>query len=324
MSAEHAGAALGKVGAVVGAMPPGFRNFVIVVGVVLLAAVAFTVAARFSGPRAARLAGTANRYLLLTIVAVIVLFPIYITVVNSLIQPDRIASKPPTLFPTDPQWDGYSTAWTQGHLSRYLFNSFVVTFLIVAGQVVLSVFAAYAFAYLRFPFKRAIFVTFLATMMVPFEVTFFTNRATVVSLGWYNTYAALVIPFLATGFGAFLVRQAFLALPRDLRDAAQLDGYGHWKFMTRVAVPLARPTIAALALFSFFGAFNQYLWPLIVTRDDNMRTVQIGLRFLRATSIDQMHVTFAGAVLAALPLFVLLLFFQKHLVRGLTAGAVKG
>ena len=122
--------------------------------------------------------------------------------------------------------------------------------------------------------KRTIFVLFLATMMVPFEVVFFTNLETVVSARrpavvgrfvGYDTYGALVVPFLATGFGAFLIRQAFLTLPRDLKDAAELDGYGHWRFMWRVAVPLARPTIAALALFSFFDAWNQYLWPLIVT-----------------------------------------------------------
>jgi ABC-type glycerol-3-phosphate transport system permease component len=266
----------------------------------------------------------AGRYLLLTALALVIGFPIYITVVNSLLQPEQIASRPPTLFPTDPDWSSYSTAWNQGNLGRYLLNSFVVTTVIVVGQVVTSVLAAYAFAFLEFPFRRALFVFFLATMMVPFEVTFFTNQATIVELGWYDTYLALTVPFLATGFGAFLIRQSFLALPPQLRDAAELDGVGHWRFLTRVAVPLARPGIAALALFSFFGAFNQYLWPLIVTRDERLRTVQIGLRFLRNTQVDQINVTFAGTVLAALPLFVLLILFQKQLVRGLTAGAVKG
>lgn len=279
-------------------------------------------------PRRRRGAGhhlrTALRYLVLTALAAVVLFPIYITVVNSLLTPGQIANRPPTLFPTHPQWDTYATAWTQGHLGRYLLNSFLVTTVIVVGQVVTSVLAAYAFAFLEFPFRRALFVFFLATMMVPFEVTFFTNQATIVELGWYDTYLALTVPFLATGFGAFLIRQSFLALPPQLRDAAELDGVGHWRFLTRVAVPLARPGIAALALFSFFGAFNQYLWPLIVTRDERLRTVQIGLRFLRNTQVDQINVTFAGTVLAALPLFVLLILFQKQLVRGLTAGAVKG
>ena len=168
-------------------------------------------------------------------------------------------------------------------------------------------------------------------MMVPFEVVFFTNLQTIVTLGdvpligsylGLDTYGSLVVPFLATGFGAFLVRQAFLSLPGELRDAAELDGYGHMRFMWRVAVPLARPTIAALALFSFFDAWNQYLWPLVVT--EHYRTVQVGLRQLSRVSLDQINVTFAGTVLAALPLVLLLIVFQKQLVRGLTAGAVKG
>ena len=316
---------------VAGALAPGFERFLVGVGGLLVVSIVLAVVGWRAGPAIARRARVANRYLLLVVLSVIVLFPIYITVVNSFLPADKIAARPPTLFPTHLLASGYSQAWTQGNVSSYLFNSFVVTFLIVAGQLVTSICAAYAFAFLRFPLKRTIFVVFLATMMVPFEVVFFTNLQTVVSMGHLpligrflglDTYGALVVPFLATGFGAFLVRQSFLSLPRDLRDAAELDGYGHLRFMWRVAVPLARPTIAALALFSFFDAWNQYLWPLVVT--DHYRTVQVGLRELSRVSLDQINVTFAGTVLAAVPLLILLLVFQKQLVRGLTAGAVKG
>jgi sn-glycerol 3-phosphate transport system permease protein len=265
-----------------------------------------------------------GRYTILSVLALIVLFPLYITVVNSLLTPSQITSRPPTFFPLDPQWDTYSRAWDQGHLGAYLKNSFIMTTIIVVGQMVTATFAAYAFAFLRFPFKRTIFVVFLATLMVPFEVTIITNVTTVVDLGLYDTYAGLAVPFLATGFGAFLLRQAFLGVPRDLQDAAALDGYGHWRFMTRVAIPLSRPTMAALAVFAFLSAWNQYLWPLLVTEDDRLRTVQIGLKQLRNTQIGDFNVTFAGVVIAVIPLAVLLLVFQKQLVRGLTAGAVKG
>ena len=264
------------------------------------------------------------RYALLVVVAAVVLFPIVITIVNSLLQPEQIASRPPTLVPTHPDWSTYGTAFTDGHLGVYLRNSFLVATLITGGQVATAVFAAYAFSFLRFPLRNTLFVVFLSTLMVPTEVTILTNRHTIVSLGWFDSYPALVVPFLATGFGAFLLRQAFLQVPKDLQDAAALDGYGHWKFMTRVVVPLCRPAIGALAVFSFLAAWNQYLWPLIVTDNDSVRTVQIGLRQLRATSIDQINVTFAGTILAAVPIFVLLIVFQKQLVRGLTAGAVKG
>lgn len=269
-------------------------------------------------------------YVVLTGLAFIVLFPVYMAVVGSLLIPEQLTQRPPALFPSDPQWHTYSDAWSGGHFSRYLVNSAVVTAIITVGQVGTSILAGYAFAMIEFPFKRTIFVIFLATMMVPFEVTIITNLTTIsqgigpIEWNWYDTYAGLTVPFLATGFGAFLLRQAFLQIPRDLRDAATVDGYGHLKFMARVAVPLARPTVAALTVFSFLGAWNQYLWPLLVTRDDRLRTVQIGLKQLRGTSIDEINVTLAGTVLAAAPLVVLLILFQKQLIRGLTAGAVKG
>jgi sn-glycerol 3-phosphate transport system permease protein len=265
-----------------------------------------------------------GRYALLTVLAAVVLFPIYITIVNSLLTPAEITSQPPKFFPGDPQWDSYRTAWNVGDMGLYLKNSFIVTFVITIGQVVTAVLAGYAFAFLDFPLKRTMFVVFLATLMVPFEVTIVTNVTTISDLGWSNSYQGLAVPFLATGFGAFLMRQAFLTLPHDLRDAAALDGYGHWRFLLRVAVPLARPAVAALSVFAFLGAWNQYLWPLLITKDNEYRTVQIGLKQLQGVSIDQLNVTFAGAIIAVVPLVILLLVFQKQLVRGLTAGAVKG
>jgi ABC-type glycerol-3-phosphate transport system permease component len=282
------------------------------------------MAGRPGRPRARRIAGKVLRYSLLTVLAFIVIFPLYMTVVNSLLRPDQIAARPPKFFPTNPQWDSYSEAWSAGNMSRYLVNSAIVTAIITVGQVLTAILAGYAFAFLEFPLKRTLFVVFLSTLMVPFEITIVTNLTTINDLGWYDSYQGLAVPFLATGFGAFLLRQAFLQVPRDLQDAAALDGYGHWRFMMRVAVPLARPAVAALSVFAFLGAWNQYLWPLLVTKDEKYRTVQIGLKQLRATSIDQVNVTFAGVIIAALPLVILLLLFQKQLVRGLTAGAVKG
>jgi sn-glycerol 3-phosphate transport system permease protein len=289
-----------------------------------VAELADTTAADARAAHRRRVWGKVGSYALLTLLAIIVLFPIYITIVNSLLKPSEITRQPPKLFPTNPQWGAYQDAWNAGHMGTYLKNSFIVTFLITVGQVVTAILAGYAFAFLQFPFKRVLFVVFLATLMVPFEVTIVTNVSTISDLGLYNSYAGLAVPFLATGFGAFLMRQAFLTLPGELRDAAALDGYGHWRFLWRVAVPLARPAVAALTVFAFLAAWNQYLWPLLITKDDRLRTVQIGLKQLQQTSIDQINITFAGAIIAVIPLVILLLFFQKQLVRGLTAGAVKG
>src|ERR1022692_1057685 len=264
------------------------------------------------------------RYCLLTLGALVILFPLYIGVVNSLLEPSQIAHQPPPLVPLHPQWSSYSTAWTSGSLGVYLRNSGIQTAIIVAGQLGTSILAAFAFAFLDFPFKRTLFFVFLMTLMIPFEVTITTNLATVSSLGWFNTFQGLTVPFLATGFGTFLLRQAFLQIPRDLREAAQLDGYGHLRFLWSVAIPLARPVIAALGVFSFLTSWNQYLWPLLVTGNNNaVRTVQIGLKQLLDTQLDQVNVSLAGTIIAVAPLVILLLIFQKQRVRSLTAGAVK-
>jgi sn-glycerol 3-phosphate transport system permease protein len=271
--------------------------------------------------RRRRLAGS---YVVLTVGAVLVLFPVYVTVVNSLLPASDLAHQPPPLFPVHPQWHNYVTAWTQGNLGPDLGNSAVMTVSIVAGELITSILAAYAFAFLRFPFRRTLFVVCLATLMIPFEVTFITNLRTITSLGWFNTYPGLAVPFLATGFGIFLLRQAFLQVPPDLQEAARLDGYGHWRFMTRVAVPLARPSVAALAVFAFLSAWNQYLWPLVATGGSTPRnTIQLGLKQLYGSQADQINVALAGAVIAFVPLLLLLVLFNKQLVRSLTAGAVK-
>ena len=263
------------------------------------------------------------RYAALTALAVIILFPVYATIVNSLSSVTEL-NDGFDWFPFSPNWENYSEAWDDGHFSRYILNTIVVTVAITAGQVVTAVAAAYAFAFLRFPLKRTLFVLFLVTLMIPGEVTILQNVATIKDFGWSNEYWALVVPFLASGFGAFLLRQSFLQVPSELREAAFLDGYGHLRFLARIVVPLTRPAIAAMGLFAFLGAWNQYLWPLLVTDNDSRRTIQVGLKQLQAGSLDQVTVTYAGTVLAFLPIVLLLIVFSKQLVRGLAAGAVKG
>ena len=265
-----------------------------------------------------------GRYLILAGVTFLVLFPIYTTVVAALKPGPKVFDNP--LVPEHFTLDIFRDAWTTGRMGRYLMNSAVVAILVTVAQVVTSVTSAYAFAFLRFPFKNVIFAVFLATLLVPIEATLVINRRTVDSLGWLNSYQGLAVPFLATAFGTFLIRQVFLQLPKELREASQMDGLGHWGFLREVAVPLVRPTMGALALFSFLGTWNQYLWPNLITTEEDMNTVQTGLRLLNSSvpDIERFNVPIAGTVIAALPIAIVLIVFQRQLVRGLTAGAVKG
>lgn len=267
---------------------------------------------------------TVARYGGLVLAALVVLFPIYCAAVIAVQPVSNLLSFPGILLPTDPDLSTFGEAFERGHLGRYLVNSAVVSVIITLGQIVTSVLAAYAFAFLRFRGKNLVFTLFLATLMVPSEVTIVANLQTVDTLGWRDSFQGLTTPFLAFAFGTFLIRQAFMGIPTELRDAAALDGYGHWGFLRQVAVPLARPAIAALGLFSFLLAWNQYLWPLLITEDDNMRTIQIGLKSLASGRVDELNLVMAGTVIAALPILILLLAFQRNLVRGLTSGAIKG
>lgn len=270
-------------------------------------------------PRGARLVG---RYSLLGVIAFVVLFPVYTTIVASLKPGTKVLQNP--LVPDAFTLDVLVDAWTEGRLGRYLLNSFVVAAVVTVFQVVTSLTSAYAFAMLDFPGRSATFVVFLSTLLVPLEATLVVNRRTVDALGWLNSYQGLAVPFLATAFGTFLVRQTLLQMPRELREAALIDGAGHLRFLWHVAVPLVKPTLGALALFSFLASWNQYLWPNLITTEAHMNTVQSGLRLLRFSTLDQPNLLMAGTVIAAVPIFVALLVFQRSLVRGLTAGAVKG
>ncbi len=273
----------------------------------------------FQSPRGLRRVG---RYTLLGLVTFIVLFPVYTTVVAALKPGERVLQNP--LVPDSFTLDILREAWTEGRLGRFILNSLVVAVVVTIFQVATSIMSGYAFAMLDFPGRGLLFVVFLATLLVPFEATLVVNRRTIDSLGWLNSYQGLAAPFLATAFGTFLLRQVFMGFPEDLRDAARIDGAGHVRFLWSVALPVIRPTVGALALFGFLSSWNQYLWPNLITTESDMNTVQSGLRLLRYSTLDKPNLLMAGTVIAAVPIFAALLVFQRQLVRGLTAGAVKG
>lgn len=263
-------------------------------------------------------------YLLLTGLSVLVLFPIYMTLVRALSTPAAYVREGLPLYPVKPQWDVFARAFDEGDLGGRMLLSAVVTLIIVAAQLVTSVLAAYAFTFLDFVGKRVVFLVFMATLMLPIEVTLIPNAQLVRDLGWFNSLPGLTAPFLATAFGVFLIRQGFMSIPRDLRDAAALDGFGHLAFLRRVAIPVTRPVIGSFAVIAFLSAWNQYTWPRAVVDESQWATIQIALRAVATSTVEESNIGFAAAIIAALPILVLLILLQRQLIRGLTAGAVKG
>jgi len=262
--------------------------------------------------------------LLLVVVSVVVLFPLYYAVVISLAADNDVSQYPPPLFPTGFHLENFTRAMDLAPLLRYLLNSIIQSGLVTLSHLVLGSLAAYAFAFIPFRGKQFFFLIFLSTMMIPWEATIIPNYLTVGQLHWKDTFQGLAAPFMATAFGTFLLRQFFLSIPKDLQDAATIDGCGHVRFLTQIVVPLARPALGTLAIYSFLQTYNQYTWPLLITNKPEMRTVQIGLVMLQDEERFMWNVVMAGVVLILIPTFGLFIAGNRQLIRGLTAGAVKG
>jgi len=263
-------------------------------------------------------------YLLLTAAAITMLFPLYTGIVTSLLGPDNVSSYPPKLLPVDFRVQNYVDAAKQAPLMRFILNSFIQSSGVMVMQLVTACLAAYAFAYLPFKGKRAVFLIFLSTMMIPWESTIIPNYLFVQKIGWDDTYLGLIAAFMATAFGTFLLRQFFMSIPKDLHDAATIDGCSDLRYLITILVPLARPALGTLAVYSFLQTYNQYLWPLLITNSTNMRTVQIGITMLQVFEREQWQVVLAGVVTIMIPTLILFIVANRQLIRGLTAGALKG
>jgi sn-glycerol 3-phosphate transport system permease protein len=269
-------------------------------------------------------ARTAGVYALLALASFLVVFPLLLALSYSFMSESEIATYPPPLFPKAPTLSNYERVIATIPIGRYLLNSFVVSSLVVIGQLVTASLAGFAFAFLEFRFKPVIFFVFLSTLMVPWEATIIPNYMTVRDIGWLDTYQGLSVPFMATAFGTFLLRQSFLQIPRDLRDAAVIDGAGPLQFLGQVVIPLARPALGTVAVYGFLSTWNQYFWPLLITNQTLMRTTQVGVVQLRFEETLRWGTMMAGVTMIAVPTIALLVIGQRQLVRGLTAGAVKG
>ncbi len=263
-------------------------------------------------------------YLVLTVVALVVAFPLLLALSYSLMPERDIVQFPPPVLPAHPTLANYETVLNTIPIGRYLLNSLLVSTAVVIGQLVTASLAAYAFSFLSFRGRSLLFFLFLSTLMIPWEATIIPNYLTVRQLGWIDTYQGLAVPFMATAFGTFLLRQAFLQVPRELWDAARIDGASTFRFLISTVIPLSRPALGTVAIYGFLSTYNQYFWPLLITNQTLMRTTQVGIAQLRFEETLRWGLVMAGVIMVAVPTLALLVLGQRQLIRGLTAGAVKG
>lgn len=266
-------------------------------------------------------------YVVLVLAAIPVLFPVYYAFVGSVMPAGDLSSSPPAIWPSALHPSNIADVFKAIPLGQQYLNSVLQAGIITLAQLITSVLAAYAFVYLRMWGRRVLFALFLATLMVPAEAIIIPNYLTVAGWGLLGSapgvLSALVLPFLANAFGTFLLRQAFLQFPAELRDAARVDGCGHLRFLWRILLPLSRPTIAAVGVYVFLSAWNQFFWPLLVTNKPAQQTLQIGITQLQDAEAGNPGLVIAGVALSLLPTLLIVLFGQRYIVRGLTAGAVR-
>ena len=261
--------------------------------------------------------------LLLVPVALAIIVP-YLWMFTTSLKPKGLTSVPPYLYPTHFEWINYLIAWKAAPFLRYYANTALVALAVIASRVVLASMAAYAFAFLRFKGRDLLFLLFLGTMMIPFQATIIPAYLIIRDLSWFNTYKALIVPRMVDAFSIFLLRQAFIAIPRDYLDAARMDGASHWNILWRVVVPLSRSTVVTMGLFTFLFIWNDFLWPLLVANTEKMRTIQLGLQVFSGRYQTEWTYMMAGTVTATILPLVLFLIAQKQFISGLTRTGLKG
>jgi multiple sugar transport system permease protein len=276
---------------------------------------------------------TANReqlkamvlWLLMLLGAAFMALPFWVMLVTSLVRPEEVFQFPPRFWPQEFRWDNYANLFQQAPMAIYFLNSVFVATVTTIGHVLFSAMAGYAFSRLHFPHKNKIFFVFLITMMVPPQVNIVPLFFLMKTFHWLDSYAALIVPGLFGAFGVFMLRQWFNGLPKELEDAARMDGCNPWQIFWRVALPLATPALAALAIFVFINTWNSFMWPLIVTNSEHMRTLPVGIATLKGSFRDTTDwtVLMAAATLSILPVVVVFLFGQKQFMKGIMAGGLK-
>lgn len=263
-------------------------------------------------------------YLVLTVGALLMITPFLWSVSTSLKLPGQVFSWPPALIPSPPDFGSYRQILTDVNFGLFTWNTFKLASIVALGQVTVCSLSGYAFAKLRFPGKDIIFVGYLATMMVPGAVTMIPNFILMRGLGWVDSHTGLIVPALASAYGTFLMRQFFLTFPRELEDAAKLDGCSPLSFFWYIMLPNSRPILATLGVMAFQGTWNDFLWPLIMLNSERNRTLQIGLSYFQNEHYAEWGLLMAGSVITVLPLIVLFFFAQRQFIQSIKLTGLKG
>ena len=267
-------------------------------------------------------------YGVLTFGALLAIVPFLWMISGSLMNLSEATGR--AVLPNVPQWDNYRQAWTDANFKDYFMNSVIIAAITVTGQLVFCTLAGYAFARINFPAKSFLFTLMLATLMIPEAVTWIPNFITVVWIGrispipWINNWPSLTIPFMASAFSIFLLRQFFFQVPSELWDSAQIDGAGHLRFLIRIAIPLAKPALLTVALFSFIGSWNALAWPILVTTTPDWRPISYGLLAFLQEAGAMVHLQMAGSVITIMPILILYLLVQKQFTEGIATTGLKG
>jgi multiple sugar transport system permease protein len=263
-------------------------------------------------------------FALLTAGALFMIVPFLWMLSTSLKADEYVLSMPPQFIPRPLTWGSYAQLAELFPIGRMFFNSALAAGLTTLGQLLTCSMAAYAFARMHFRGSNVLFLLYLATLMIPSQVTITPLFILMRYLGWINTYQGLILPGIFGAFGTFLLRQFFLSIPRELEEAAFLDGASHWKIYWQIVMPLARPALATLAVFSFMASWNAFLWPLFVVRDPTLMTLPVGLATLHGRYLTQWNLVMAGTVITVLPMLGVYLAAQRYFVQGIARSGIKG
>ena len=258
------------------------------------------------------------------VMAFVILLPLLYALSIAFMPSGELFTMELNLVPKNPTLSNFRDALVNVPLLRFILNSFIMAGCITIGQIITCSLSAFAFSFLEFKGKGILFAIVMATMMVPGEATIISNYLTVGNLGMLDTYGVLIVPYLTSAMGIFLFRQFYMTFPISLYESAKLDGCNNLKFIIKILLPLTKSAIGAMGVYTFINAWNMYMWPLLVTGSDKMRTVQIGISMLDSVDSQSITLMIAGVVIVIIPSISIFILGQKQLIRGMFSGAVKG